>query len=392
LRGFVVLYALLYAGFGVSSPFMPRFFESRGFSPERIGLLFGLGTAVRLLSGPVAGRIADMSGAVRAVLALSIVSGSCVAMGLVRADPVSSLLGIGMLHAAVLAPTTTLADALCVSAATRGARFEYGWVRGAASGAFVAGSIVAGQVLGVMPLDTVVWMHAALLACAGLAVGLVPPLDARTTPETVEERSTLGGVIVLLRLAPYRRLLAVAALVLGSHAMHDAFTMVRWNAAGIGPAAGSLLWSESVAAEVAVFFVLGPPMVARLAPHGAIVVAALAGFVRWIVMSSATSLAVLSMVQPLHGFTFALLHLACMRAIGAMVSPHLAATAQALYAVAATAVSGLLTILSGMLYARLGARGFLVMACLCAIAVPLALGLRSGGANGPTLPTPRRPW
>jgi PPP family 3-phenylpropionic acid transporter len=371
---------------------MPRFFESRGLSPEWIGLLFGLGTAVRLLSGPVAGRLADLSGAVRAVLALSLVSGSCVAMGLARADSLSTLLGIGMLHAAVLAPTTTLADALCVSAARRGARFEYGWVRGAASGAFVAGSIVAGQVLDLVPLDAAVWMHAALLACAGLAVGLVPPLDAGTTRETVEERSTLGGFVALLRLAPYRRLLAVAALVLGSHAMHDAFTMVRWNAAGIGPAAGSLLWSESVAAEVVMFFVLGPSLVARLAPRGAIVVAALAGFVRWIVMSSATSLAVLSLVQPLHGFTFALLHLACMRAIGAMVSPHLAATAQALYAVAATAVSGLLTVLSGTLYARLGARGFLVMACLCAIALPLARGLECVGTNGSTLPTPRRPW
>jgi PPP family 3-phenylpropionic acid transporter len=389
---FVVLYALLYASFGVSSPFMPRFFESRGLSPEQIGLLFGLGTAVRLLSGPLAGRIADISGAVRAVLALSIVVGACVAVGLVRADRLSALVGIGLLHAAVLAPTTTLADALAVSAATTTRsreRFEYGWVRGAASGAFVAGSIVAGQVLRFRPLDVVVWMHAALIACAGLAVRLVPPLEAGRVTETAEERSPVGGVVALLRLAPYRRLLAVAALVLGSHAMHDAFTMVRWNAAGIGPAAGSLLWSESVAAEVAMFFVLGPPLVARLGPHGAIAVAAVAGVVRWTVMASTTSLGTLALVQPLHGFTFALLHLASMRAIGAMVSPHLAATAQSFYAVAATAVNGALTVASGMLYARLGASGFLVMACLCAVAVPLAQGL---APSDPALPRARRPW
>jgi len=393
---FIVLYALLYASFGVSSPFMPRFFESRGLSPEQIGLLFGLGTAVRLLSGPLAGRIADMSGAIRAVLALSIILGGGVALLLVRADGLSALLAIGLLHAAVLAPTTTLADALCVSASTtargRGGPFEYGWVRGAASGAFVTGSIVAGQVLRFRPLDIVVWMHAALIACAGLAVRLLPPLDAGRAPETAAERSPIGGVVALLELARYRRLLAVAALVLGSHAMHDAFTMVRWNAAGIGPAVGSLLWSESVAAEVAMFFVLGPPLVVRLGPHGAIAVAALAGVVRWTVMASTTSLGALALVQPLHGFTFALLHLASMRAIGAMVSPHLAATAQSLYAVAATAVNGALTVASGVLYARLGARGFLVMACLCVVAVPLARGLAPNGAVDSTLPTPRRPW
>jgi MFS transporter, PPP family, 3-phenylpropionic acid transporter len=154
--------------------------------------------------------------------------------------------------------------------------------------------------------------------------------------------------------------------------MHDAFAMVRWNAAGVGPAAASLLWSESVAAEVIMFLALGPRVVARLAPGGAMAVVALAGVVRWTVMASTTSLAALSLVQPLHGCTFALLHLACMRLIGATVSRHLAATAQSLYAVAATAVTGSLTIVSGVLYARVGARGFLVMACLCAVAVPLA--------------------
>ena len=378
LSAFIVLYALLYGGFGASSPFMPRFFESRGLSPEQIGMLFGLGTAIRLFSAPVTGRIADLLGAVRAVLAICMLSGACVALGLLRVDGLWILLGVGIVHAAVLAPTTTLADALTVAAAApRGAprRFEYGWVRGAASGAFVVGSIVAGQVLRFVPLDAIVWMHAGLLVCAGLAVGLVPPLDANPADETAEERSPIGGVVALFQLAPYRRLLAVAALVLGSHAMHDSFTMVRWNAAGIGPAMGSLLWSESVAAEVVMFFVLGPSLVTRLGPSGAMVAAALAGVVRWTAMSSTTSLAILSIVQPLHGFTFALLHLACMRSIGAIVSPHLAATAQSVYGVAATAISGSLTVVSGMLYARLGARGFLAMAILCAIAVPLAGGL-----------------
>jgi PPP family 3-phenylpropionic acid transporter len=380
LSSFVVLYALLYASFGVSSPFMPRFFESRGLSPEWIGLLFGLGTAARLLSGPVAGRVADLLGAVRAVLALCMLAAAGVALGLVNVGRLWALVGVGILHAALLAPTTTLADALSVSAA-RSRRFEYGWVRGSASGAFVAGSLVAGQVLRFYRLDAIVWMHAALLLGAGFAVRIVPPLDVDRAGETPEERSPVGGVVALLALAPYRRLLGVAALVLGSHAMHDSFAMVRWNAAGIGPGSGSLLWSESVAAEVVMFFVVGPWLIGRLAPGGAMALAAVAGVVRWIVMSFTTSVAVLSLVQPLHGFTFALLHLACMRSIGAIVSPHLAATAQSLYAVGATAVTAFLMAVSGVLYAHLGARGFLVMACLCAVAVPLARGLEVDGAR-----------
>jgi PPP family 3-phenylpropionic acid transporter len=104
--------------------------------------------------------------------------------------------------------------------------------------------------------------------------------------------------------------------------------------------------------------------------------AATAGAVRWTVVASSTSVVALALVQPLHGLTFAALHLACMRVISAVVPPHLAATAQAMYALGAGATTALLTVASGSLYGAVGARGFLVMAFLCAAALPLARGLR----------------
>jgi PPP family 3-phenylpropionic acid transporter len=138
-----------------------------------------------------------------------------------------------------------------------------------------------------------------------------------------------------------------------------------------------VLWSESVAAEVVVFFLVGPPLVARLSPAGVIALAAGAGALRWVAMALTTDVAVLALVQPLHGLTFAALHLACMRLIAAIVPRHLAATAQALYAFGAAATTALLTLASGRLYAKLGAEAFLVMALLCAAAAPFTLRLRS---------------
>jgi PPP family 3-phenylpropionic acid transporter len=161
--------------------------------------------------------------------------------------------------------------------------------------------------------------------------------------------------------------------------MHDGFAMVRWNAIGIGPTAASVLWSESVVAEVVIFFLIGPALLDRLGPRRAMALAAAAGIVRWTVMATTTSLATLAVVQPLHGFTFALLHLACMRLIAATVPSHLAATAQSFYALGATAVTAVLSIASGRLYAEVGAHGFVAMALLCAIALPLAL--RVGGED-----------
>jgi PPP family 3-phenylpropionic acid transporter len=65
------------------------------------------------------------------------------------------------------------------------------------------------------------------------------------------------GLGALLRLPLYRCIVLVAALILGSHAMHDSFAVIRWRAAGIAPGAAGPLWSLSVAAEVIVFFFVG---------------------------------------------------------------------------------------------------------------------------------------
>jgi PPP family 3-phenylpropionic acid transporter len=123
----------------------------------------------------------------------------------------------------------------------------------------------------------------------------------------------------------------VGALVLGSHAMYDSFAVIRWREAGIRPATIALLWSESVAAEVLVFLLIGPPLLRLLKPTGALAWAALCGLLRWGVMAQTTELAALALVQPLHGFTFALLHLASMRLITDTVPSVMAGTAQAVY-------------------------------------------------------------
>ena len=63
LLRFLLLYGMLYCSFGLSSPFLPAFLAARGIGSEWLGFLLGGGTAVRLLSAPFAGRLADVFGA-----------------------------------------------------------------------------------------------------------------------------------------------------------------------------------------------------------------------------------------------------------------------------------------------------------------------------------------
>jgi PPP family 3-phenylpropionic acid transporter len=383
LTRFILLYAAMYAAFGVASPFLPAFISARGLRPEQLGLVLGAGTAVRLLTAPLAGRIGDLIQALRVVLVVCTALAASVTLGYLAAHGFWILLGVSLLHAASLAPITILADALALGSASpppsSGRRsFEYGWVRGTGSAAFIVGTLLSGQAVSAFGLDVIVWLQALLLGVAAFAAILVPELIHDRTAQAV--RAPARGVLVLLRLPLFRNLVLVAALILGSHAMHDAFAVIRWSAAGISPATASLLWSESVAAEVLVFFVIGPALVARVTPAGALAIAALAGMLRWAVMAQTTDVMALALVQPLHGITFALLHLACMRLIARTVPQGLEGTAQAIYGtVGIGAATALLTVVSGALYARLGAQGFWVMAALCALALPLTWKLRQPG-------------
>jgi PPP family 3-phenylpropionic acid transporter len=379
LRRFAVLYALMYAAFGVSSPFMPAFFEGRGVAPEQLGIVFAASTAIRLVSGPLGGRLADLTQALRAVLVVCDLLAALAALGLLSAPSFTPLVLTSLLHAAALAPITALADALALGTAkppNADSRFEYGWVRGTGSAFFVIGTLLSGHAVASWGFASMIVLQAALLIAAAGAAALVPTPRRQEAVAAVESAAS-AGVVALLRMPVFRRVILVSALVLGSHAMHDTFAVIRWSAAGVTPAMASALWSESVAAEVVVFFLIGPPLLARLRPAGVLAVAAAAGVVRWVAMAASTSVMVLVLVQPLHGLTFAALHLACMRLISAIVPQRLAATAQAMYALGAGATTALLTLASGWLYATLGAQGFLMMALLAAAAAPATWGLRT---------------
>jgi MFS transporter, PPP family, 3-phenylpropionic acid transporter len=387
LTRFILLYAAMYAAFGVASPFLPAFVSARGLAPEQLGVVLGAGTAVRLFTAPLAGRIGDLIQGLRVVLVVCLALAASVTMGYLGAYGFWILLGINLLHAAALAPITILADALALgsASATRSGRrgFEYGWVRGTGSAAFIVGTLLSGQVVGVFGLDLIVYLQALLLGVAAFAAILVPELTHRHTAAAVREPA--GGVLILFRLPLFRNLVLVAALILGSHAMHDAFAVIRWSKAGISPSTASLLWSESVAAEVLVFFVIGPALVRRLTPAGAAAIAALAGMLRWAVMAQTTDVIALALAQPLHGVTFALLHLACMRLLAQTVPSGLEGTAQAIYGTVGIGMAtALLILVSGVLYARLDAQGFWVMAALCALAFPLTWKLRQPRFGGET--------
>jgi MFS transporter, PPP family, 3-phenylpropionic acid transporter len=371
---YILLYMALYAAFGVASPFWPKFFQTKALVPQQIGQILAAAMLMRLVAGPAVAMLADWLGSLRAVLAGCAVLSAAASLALGWAHSFVPILIVALVQAAALAPTTSMADALSVNVAgTRlAAKVDYGWIRGAASAAFVLGTLAAGQLVTSADLSPIIWMNAGLLVSTAAVTALLPRPSGRLEPQPRGLIFPIQDIKSLLGIARFRTVIAVAALVYGSHAMQDAFAVVRWSDAGVSTSAISFLWSEAVTSEVLVFVVLGPALLERFGVRGAAMLAATAGIVRWSVAAVTTSIVWLALIQPLHGLTFALLHLACMRMMASLVSTRVAATAQALYAFGSGLVTAALTLLSGTLYALYAGAAFFPMAALCVAALPLA--------------------
>ena len=209
LPRFLLLYAAMYAAFGVASPFLPALVNARGLPAAQLGLVLSAGMAVRLLTAPLAGRLGDLIQGLRVVLVVCIVLAALVTLGYLPAQGFWPFLALSLLHAASLAPVTILADALALGAAApppgSGRRgFEYGWVRGTGSAAFIGGTLLGGQAVSAWGLDVIVGLQALLLGAAAGAALAVPELRHACTVEAVG--APAGGVRRLLRLPRFRQL------------------------------------------------------------------------------------------------------------------------------------------------------------------------------------------
>ncbi len=352
---------------------MPAFFGERGLSASEIGIVLTAGTIIRLTFGPLLGNAADRFGAARTLALLAGCSGA-VGMAYLAANGFWTLLAICMLHSIVVTPLSAISDALALASSTKERVFAYGWIRGLGSAAFVVGTLISGALVASYGTASIIVVSSVLFALMVIPVMRVPS----AVPSTREV--VAGGIATLLAIPLFRKVLVVGGLVIGSHAMSDTFAVIRWRGAGLGDGLIGALWSEAVASEILVFFVLGPRALRSVGPAGCAALGALAGMIRWATLATTSSVFALASTQLLHGLTFALVHLACLQSISEVCPPRLSATAQSIYGTCALGLSSaIFTTLSGFLYQRQGAAAFWLMAFVCLCALPVTYRMRRTG-------------
>ncbi len=370
-RGFARIvagyFSVLYGGMGLYFPLYPLWLEARHLDPRMIGIVLAAPSIIRIIGNPVIGAVADRTGNLARVIAVSaVLTGLFVAAtGLV--DGFWPILIGTALFSLFWGPLVPLGDAFAMRGLTK-RKSDYGRVRMWGSVAFIAGTLAAGAAVALVAPGALIWVFALSFAPIVLVAWLLPA-------ETMESDGAVAhpkGRGTTIPFALFLLVLAAAALVNCSHAMIYGFSSLHWRSLGFsGPTIG-VLWSIGVLVEVFIF-AFAARLFGAIDPLRLILLSGIAGALRWSGMALDPPLPVIVLLQALHGLSYTAMHLGILRFIQTSVLPAYAARGQSLVSTSQGIAMTIATVAAGYAYGAFGAKAFLAMVGFSLAGIALTL-------------------
>ncbi len=368
-----IAYALMMMGSGVQLPFLPLWLKSKGIDNAGIAMIVAGMMAVRIVGAPLFSWMADHFGNRRLVLQLCAGFAFAAYLLLAISNGFGPITTVALIAAFMFAPVFPLTEGFSVDgAAAHG--LDYGRLRLWASLSFLVGSLVSGALLTVLdPLSTA-WLIAGAQGLAFLATLLLPDEpESLKSEEPADEM--LSGARELFFASSFPLLLIVAGLGQASHGMLYTASSLHWTFLGFNSFDIGLLWTVAVSMEV-VLLAYSNALLNKFGPSRLLLIGLAGGVLRWVIMASFTSYAMMLAAQSLHMLSFAAAHLGAMHFIRIMAPLHIRNRAQGLY----SALSGGILMsstawLSGWLYQDFGGRAYYAMGLVSLVAFVAALAL-----------------
>jgi len=345
---------------GIYLPFLPTWLEGRGLTAQQVGMVFAVALWMRIPVGLGLAAITDATGRRKSVLvAVSLI----IFLGFISfmfMDGYWALLFGWVVVGTLLTSTIPLTDNLVMMSIGE-RKADYGRIRLWGSVSFIAASILGGMYLQGRDSETI--LHLLIAGSLAIVVGALLAPSVRTAPRTTRKPALFD----LLQDRPFVVFVLTAACLQASHAALYGFASIAWKAAGHSEGMIGLLWAEGVALEV-LLFTFGSSLMARFRVWQVLLLASLAGILRWTVLGSTTDLYWLIAAQGLHALTFAGTHLAAVMYIARRIPPDRSASAQSLYdGLAMGFMFGIAMMLAGWVYGMNTTDAFYVMVVFSAL-------------------------
>ena len=365
--------AVLFLGSGIQLPFLPLWLKDKALSEGEIALVVAMMMAVRILAIPVGTFVADLTGSRRIIIIVSAFGTFAAYLLLHFMNGFVPILIVGMLAAAMLAPIAPLTEVLAIEGSAHFG-IDYGRIRLWASLSFLAGSLIAGALLEVIPVHSVILLIAAAQGLGALVTLVLPHDGALRLGE--QTPTSLPAVFAVALSSVFVIFMAAASIGQSSHGLLYAFGSVYYDDLGFSKLTIGELWAVCVTFEILMFAFSGV-FYKRFGSVTLIAIGTGCGILRWFVMGLEPPLAVMFVISALHAGSFGLTHLGTMHFIRENVPDNMRNSMQGLFSVLSSGILMSATMWSsGTLYGLMGGKAYFVMASYSAIAFALALILR----------------
>ena len=378
-----LFYGAIFLVMGLYVPYMAVWLDWRGLTAGEISTIFATPLFARIVFTPSIAFLADRSANHRQVLILLSWGTAASLLVLTQLATYWPILALILLFSLFWTTIMPLTETIAMSG-VRGASLDYGRMRLWGSLTFILASFAGGAIIDQFGSQIAVWLivGAAVLSVF-VAHGLPRPHEhASAESVSAAPRISLVSAVALVRAPAFLLFLLVAGTVQASHAVFYAFGTLHWQAQGLSGAVCGILWAVGVIAEICLFAYSGRA-VALAGPLLLLLAGGLAGVVRWLAMAFDPPLAMLVLLQVLHGATYGATHLGAIHFISQAVPEAQAGTAQALYAaVTAGIVMGGAMALAGTLYDTFAGGAYAAMALFSAVGIAAVIVMRRTWPGG----------
>lgn len=318
-------YYFFYFGFvGAFSPYFTLYLQSLRFTATDIAILMSLMQVMRILAPNLWGWLAERLGVPVLIVRVSAVASLAgFALFFLTTEFAGIFVGMALMAFFWSAALPLIESVTFTHLGAQGHR--YGNIRVWGSVGFIVAVLGIGHALDYLPIDSMLWMTASVLAgivvCAFLVPDAVRPPAGRTQ---VSLRETLGRPEV-------RALLGACFFMSAAHGALYVFYSIYLVDNGYGKALVGWMWTLGVLAEIVVFLFM-PRLMKRHSLRAILLFSFVAAVLRFLLIGwGVGSLAVLLFAQLLHGATFGAYHAAAIAAVNQWFPGKLQSRGQALY-------------------------------------------------------------
>lgn len=332
---FGAVYAALFMGFGVVTPYLQVVLARRGYSPQEIGIIQGVLSVMAVLAPPLWGLLADRRGA-RITLLITALAAIPAFQLYALCDGLAGALAVTVLFGAFFLPQISLTDGCMFRFLTHNPG-NYGSIRVAGSLGFV-GTVLVLEAISITGPKVIPIALGGFAVC-GLIFGIciwrlprIEPAHEMRTPQPFTWGPLLTRAVIIFTIAAF---LARVAMM-GYYHFFSLYLEAQFDVARPG-----FMWVLGSLCEIPLIWYSGR-IIRRIGVRHLFTLGLVGVALRLLGMSIAPSIWWVVPLQALHALTYGACHCASVTFISQAAPAHMASSAQTIFSAVTIGLGGII--------------------------------------------------